>query len=265
MIGYKGFDKNFRCRDFQYEVGKTYHHDGEIAICDSGFHFCKNPNDIFSYYPPAGSRFALIEATGNIVEDDNKSCTDELTVVRELTLAELIAAVPDKHKSVATGDYSVATNTDTRSAAVNTGYYSAATNTGDWSVSANTGDWSAAVNTGYRSAAANTSYRSVSVTTGDWSAATNTGYQSVSANKGNSSVAVNTGNSSAAEVSGKNSVALVIGNGSCAKGALGCWLVLSEWRDNEIADVQVFKVDGEHIKPDTFYTLKDGKATEVQS
>ena len=70
---------------------------------------------------------------------------------------------------------------------------------------------------------------------------------------------------STSEVTGKHSLAVATGFNSIAKGALGCWLVLADWRDNEIADMQIFKVDGEYIKPDTFYKLKDGQLTEVQA
>lgn len=256
MIGYKGFDKEFRCRGMQYEVGKTYRHDGELELCVSGFHFCQNPLAMFEYYPPADSRYALVEATGKVVKDENKSCTDELKIVCELTLAELIAAVPDEKKSTNKDYYSASVNTGYRSALVNTGYRSASVNTGDCSVSVNTGDRSASVNTGYCSA---------SVNTGDCSVATNTSNHSASVNTGDRSASVATGYGSTSEVTGENSVALVIGRNSRAKGAIGCWLILADWRGNEIADVQVFKVDGEKILPDTFYTLKNGQLTEVQS
>ena len=82
-------------------------------------------------------------------------------------------------------------------------------------------------------------------------------------NTGDCSVATNTGDWSAAIVAGKNSVAVVTGYQSRAKGALGCWLVLSEWVENELSDVQAFKVDGKKIKPDTFYRLKGGRAVEA--
>ena len=94
--------------------------------------------------------------------------------------------------------------------------------------------------------------------------ATNTGDCSVATNTGNRSVATNTGDCSAAIVAGKNSVAVVTGRQSWAKGALGCWLVLGEWVENELSDMQAFKVDGKKIKPDTFYRLKGGRAVEVE-
>ena len=303
MIGYKGFDKNFKCKDFQYEVGQTYKFDGKVEICECGFHFCDMPLAVFEFYSPANSRFALVEAVGNIINDDenkHKFCTDELKIIKELTLDELIAAVPkenvatntgdcsaatntgdcsaatntgDHSAATNTGDFSVATNTGNCSAATNTGKYSATTNTGDfsaamntggYSAATNTGDHSAATNTGDHSAATNTGFRSTATNTGFRSAATNTGDCSAATNTGDCSAATNTGDHSTANVSGKSSVALVTGRDSKAKGAIGCWLVLGEWNDNELADVQVFKVDGVNIKADTYYTLKDGHAVEAE-
>ena len=90
--------------------------------------------------------------------------------------------------------------------------------------------------------------------TGDRSAATNTGYYSA---------ATNTGDYSAATVEGKHSIAVVTGRDSKAKGAMGCWLVLTE-RDSEwhILAVKAEKVDGERIKADTWYKLVDGEFKE---
>ena len=104
----------------------------------------------------------------------------------------------------------------------------------------------------------------------DWEHAkvSNTGDRSAATNTGNQSAATNTGNWSAATVTGKESVAMAVGCDSKAKGALGCYLVLSEWKriDGEyhIVDVQSVKVDGETIKPDIFYKLIDGKFVEVE-
>ena len=92
----------------------------------------------------------------------------------------------------------------------------------------------------------------------------NTGYQSAATNTGDQSAATNTGDQSAATVGGAESIAVVTGYGSKAKGAVGCWLVLAE-RDEKmhILGVQAVFVDGETIKADTFYMLKNGAITEV--
>ena len=168
-----------------------------------------------------------------------------------------------------TGDWSAATNTGDWSAATNTGYQSAATNTGDWSAATNTGNQSAATNTGNQSAATNTGDWSAATNTGDWSAATNTGDWSAATNTGYQSAATNTGDQSAATVEGKESVAVATGIEGRAKGALGCYIVLAEWKRDErgewhIMDVKSAKVDDEKIKANTFYMLKNGKFKEVE-
>ena len=102
----------------------------------------------------------------------------------------------------------------------------------------------------------NTGHRSAATNTGDYSAATNTGDRSA---------ATNTGNRSAATVEGKDSIACGLGYGCVAKGAEGCWLVLAERNDDyEILWVKSAKVDGEKIKANVFYKLKNGKFCEVK-
>ena len=64
MIGFKGFNKDLTCNNFQFEIGKEYKHDGKVKLCNSGFHFCEHPLDVLGYYPPDCSRFAEIEADG---------------------------------------------------------------------------------------------------------------------------------------------------------------------------------------------------------
>ena len=186
------------------------------------------------------------------------------------------AATNTGYQSAATntGDYSAATNTGYRSAATNTGYRSAATNTGDNSAATNTGNYSAATNTGYRSAATNTGYQSAATNTGDnsaatntgdYSAATNTGDYSAATNTGDFSAATNTGDFSAAKVEGKESIAIVTGKDSKACGALGCWLVLAERNEcNDVIEVKAVRVDGETIKENTWYKLKDGQIIETE-
>ena len=241
--GFKGFDKDLKCRGFQYEIGKDYEQEGEVKCCERGFHFCENPFDVFRYYSPSDSRYCEVEGDGNADEanDDSKVATSNIHISAEIGLNGLIKAgvkfILDKvnfndSKSTNTGYRSAATNTGDYSAATNTGYRSAATNTGDYSVSTNTGDYSAATNTGNRSAATNT---------GDYSAAT---------------------------VEGKESVAIVTGIGGRARGALGCWIVLTERGDFDgvtfpIKEVKAFKVDGVNIKENTFYRIVDGKPVEV--
>ena len=131
----------------------------------------------------------------------------------------------------------------------------------------NTGDYSVSTNTGTRSVSTNTGNQSVSTNTGDQSASTNTGYQSVSTNTGYQSASTNTGNCSAATVDGKESVAISLGIAGKAKANKGSWIVLAEWKIiDEVCyrtDVACFQVDGEKVKENTFYVLKNGELKEA--
>ena len=238
MKCYKGFDKDLRCEDFQYEIGKEYETE-RAEICEEGFHACEFPLDVLWYYNPADSRFCEVELDANEqTRDDSKRVGKKIKIGAEIGLSGLVKA----------GVKFILEKADFENAK--------ATNTGNCSAATNTGDCSAATNTGYSSAATNTGYRSAATNTGNRSAATNTGYRSA---------ATNTGDCSVATVEGKESIAIVTGNGSKASGKRGCWLVLTE-RDNKnhVLGVQAVKVDGETIKEDAFYTLSGGKVTEVK-
>ncbi len=227
VTAYKGFSQSFQCRGFQFEVGKTYEHEGEVEACASGFHSCEYPLDVFGYYAPSNSRFAVVKASGQLsrYSDDSKIACATLTVEAEIGLPTLISRAVDWvmskldksiEQTITTGNRSAATNTGYRSAATNTGYQSAATNTGYRSAATNTGDYSAATNTGYQSAATNTGNRSAATNTGDYSAATNTGDYSAATNTGYRSAATNTGDYSAATNTGYRSAATNTGDYSAA-------------------------------------------------
>ena len=93
MKGFKGFDKDLKCRDLQYEVGKEAAVDGDIELCKRGIHFCENPHDIFSYYAPGeNNRFAVVEAEDVSNEsngDDSKRVCKRLTVKAEISVFEI--------------------------------------------------------------------------------------------------------------------------------------------------------------------------------
>lgn len=213
MKCYKGFDKDLKCRDFQYEIGKEYEEE-RSEICNTGFHACENPLDVFGYYPPADSRYCEVELDANDQKsDDSKRVGKKISIKAEIGIAGIIKSGLEYIKDQVNWD-------DDKK--FNTGNQSAATNTGDWSAATNTGNWSAATNTG---------------------------------------------NQSAATVEGKESVAMAIGYNSKAKGSLGCFIVLAECKEKcgeyHIVDVKSAKVDGEKIKPDTFYKLINGEFVEA--
>ena len=162
IIAYKGFDENLKCRDYQYEIGKTFEHKGKVEVCESGFHACEYPLDVFGYYPPSNSRFAIVKMHGETSKgsDDTKIASAKITIETEIKLPEMINRAVDwiknkinwsDDKTSNTGDWSAATNTGYQSAATNTGYQSVATNTGDWSAAEVSGCGSIAIATGLNS------------------------------------------------------------------------------------------------------------------
>ncbi|EEC0800516.1 hypothetical protein ADQ57_002805 [Salmonella enterica subsp. enterica] len=251
IVTFKGFNKGLKCRDFQFAIGETFHHEGKVEACGSGFHACECPFDVFSYYPPAESRYAetiSFGVTDRKEEGDTKIASASITIKAELTLPQFIQrgiewvwSKIDKslEQQIMTGNQSAATNTGNRSAATNTGYRSAATNTGNQSAATNTGNQSAATNTGYRSAATNTGNRSAATNTGDWSAA---------------------------EVSGSQSVAASLGIEGKAMASEGGAIVLCyRDEDGELIHIRASKVGENGIMPNTWYQLdEDGEFVECE-
>ncbi|MFT2180801.1 hypothetical protein [Pseudomonas aeruginosa] len=273
VTAYKGFKQDLTCRGYQFEIGGTYKHEGEVEACASGFHSCEYPLDVFGYYAPGESRFAIVKASGQLSrhDDDSKIASATLVVEAEISMPTMISRAIDwimarldssVEQTVVgdtasnTGNRSAASNTGYRSAASNTGHQSAASNTGYRSAASNTGDYSAASNTGDYSAASNTGYRSAASNTGDYSAASNTGYRSAASNTGDYSAASNTGYQSAAEVSGKESVAASLGIEGRARASAGSAIVLCH-RDDEgrLIHIRASKVGENGVEPDTWYQL----------
>ncbi|EHK2732505.1 hypothetical protein J9W71_004520 [Salmonella enterica] len=233
IVTFKGFNKDLKCRGFQFAIGETFHHDGKVEACGSGFHACECPFDVFSYYPPAESRYAETISFGITDSEeggDTKIASSSITIKDELTLPQFIQrgiewiwSKIDKslEQQIMCGSWSAATNTGNRSAATNTGYQSAATNTGDWSAATNTGDRSAATNTG---------------------------------------------DCSAAEVSGSQSVAASLGIEGKARASEGGAIVLCyRDEDGELIHIRASKVGENGIMPNTWYQLdKDGEFVECE-
>ncbi|MCO2123051.1 hypothetical protein FA398_29245 [Pseudomonas aeruginosa] len=162
VTAYKGFKQDLTCRDYQFEIGGTYKHEGEVEACASGFHSCEYPLDVFGYYAPGESRFAIVKASGQLSrhDDDSKIASATLVVEAEISMPTMISRAIDwimskVDKSVEqTVVGETASNTGYHSAASNTGYQSAASNTGNQSAASNTGDYSAAEVSGKESVAA---------------------------------------------------------------------------------------------------------------
>ena len=136
MIGYKVFNTDWTCRNFQYEVGKTYEMDEKPICCDRGFHFCTKAADCFRYYSfDPDNKVAEVEALGDIdtKDDGSKYCTNKIHIIREITWQEVLDLV--NLGKACTG---LCNSGNRNSGDCNSGDC----NSGDWnSGDCNSGDW----------------------------------------------------------------------------------------------------------------------------
>jgi hypothetical protein len=97
MFGYKGFKRDLSCiNDFQYEVGKTYQmHSNQIELCQSGFHFCRYPLDVLKYYDHPNHLYGVVQAQGKVIEGNDKSVTNQITLIKIIGKDELMTLMPD--------------------------------------------------------------------------------------------------------------------------------------------------------------------------
>ena len=246
IIAYKGFDKDFKCRDFQYEVGKTYEMDGNIKCCGRGFHACESPMDVFDYYDMLTSRFAEVEQSGEIDKVDNstKICSSRIKIKAELKLADIINLGVEWLKEITAPSKIKANNSS------NDGNYAKIGSSGDSAQIGSSGDYAQIGSSGY--------YAKIG----------SSGDSAQIGSSGDSAQIGSSGNYAKIDSSGRNSVVMCAGCDSKAKAAIGSWITLAEWKNVEGSwkpiCVKTEQVDGERIKADTYYKLIDGKFKEVE-
>ena len=100
---YKGFDKDLKCREFQYEIGRGYETD-KAKACECGFHACEYPLDVFNHYPPASSRFCEVEQSGSIDKKEEKQTSTKIKIGAELNIAGLCKAAIEYTSSRCTNE-----------------------------------------------------------------------------------------------------------------------------------------------------------------
>ena len=228
MKAYKGFNADMTCSGFQYKEGETYHED--IAdLCHKGFHACERPLDVLAYYSPNSSVFHEVELddVSEQREEDSKVCAKFIKIGAKVDIATLVKA---------TVDYTVSKCDPAKSQHAKK-------------------DGGAASATGVRGAASATGVRGAASATGDSGAASATGW---------SGAASATGWSGAASAGHKTAIAVAWGPSGRAKGVLGAHIVCAEWRNGKLVDAKMAVVDGDKIKADTYYMLKNGEFAEVK-
>ena len=229
---YKGFNKNMTCRGFQYEEEKEYEEE-IVEVCDHGFHACEYPLDCLNYYYPNESVYHEVEQSGEIQKhnDDTKVASTKIKIGAEISIAGLVKAAIEYTVKRVKKD---AESDEKHGASSATGYKGASSATGTYGASSATGTCGASSATGY------------------------------------------CGASSAED---KDVVAVAWGYKSKAKGVLGAFLVFADWeytgskdnpeydRNNQSAWVlngaKMVQVNGDDIKPDTWYTIENGEIAEV--
>ena len=213
ITSYKAFDKNMKCRGFQYEVGKEYEMDGEIKCCNRGFHACKSPIEVWDYYDMLNSRFAEVEQSGKIDKEEKstKVCSSHIKIKAELKLADIINVGVEWLKDI------TSPSKIKMDEALN-----------------DNGDINKKIGS-----------------SGDYAQIGSSGY------------------SAKIDSTGEDSVIMCAGNSSKAKAKVGSWITLAEWEWSDEKErhvpvcVKTEYVDGENIKADTWYQLKNGKFVEV--
>ena len=227
MKAYKGFNKDMTCRGFQYKEGGTYETES-AKVCECGFHACENPIDCLKYYDAGSSVFHEVELDGKMEKagDDTKVAATKIKIGARLSIPALCEAAFEYVRSKCTNE----NNADEGKPAT-AGSYGAAT-AGSYGA-ATAGD-SGAATAGYRGAA----------TAGSYGAATSRG-----------SVRV-----------GENGIGCVRGNGVKAMGGMGAILIIAveNTHDYTIKEYATIVIDGKEYKPDTWYTLENGKVVEVE-
>ena len=240
ITSYKAFDKNMKCRGFQYEVGKEYEMDGEIKCCNRGFHACKSPIEVWDYYDMLNSRFAEVEQSGKIDKEEKstKVCSSHIKIKAELKLADIINVGVEWLKDITSPskikmDEALNDNGDINKKIGSSGDYAQIGSSGDYAQIGSSGDYAQIGSSGY------------------------------------SAKIVSSGNYAKIDSTGEDSVIMCAGNSSKAKAKIGSWITLAEWEWSDEKErhvpvcVKTEYVDGENIKADTWYQLKNGKFVEV--
>ena len=268
MKAYKGFKKDMTCRGFQFEEGKAYHADTAV-LCHCGFHACLDPLDCLRYYDPCDSVYHEVEIdnVSEQREDDTKVVAKDIKIGSRISIKDIVKESIDftfsnvqkeNNTDCASGNFSSQAASGYSSSQAASGHSSRQAASGHYSRQAASGDSSSQAASGHSSRQAASGYSSRQAASG---------YSSRQAASGNSSRQAASGDYSSQETTGKNCVMMSAGNEGQAKGKIGSWIVLTEWksRGNEsIPTVVAKRIDGTEVKEDTWYTLKNGEFVEVE-
>ena len=250
MKGYKGFNPGLICKDKQYQENTVFE-EPEAKICEKGMHFCENPFDVLDYYDLIRSdgtpnEFAEVEALDEPKTDDKKKfCSRKLKIGVKLGLSGFIKACVDfvLEKTIA----------ETPRGNVDSGDCAQIGSSGDCAQIGSSGNYARIGSSG------------------DCAQIGSSGNYARIGSSGDCAQIGSSGNYAQINCTGSDSVICCAGHGSVVKAPIGCWITLAEWKYDGAKQrcvpvcVKTEYVDGEKIKADTPYTLKNGEFVEAES
>ena len=339
ITSYKAFDKNMKCRGFQYEVGKEYEMDGEIKCCNRGFHACKSPIEVWDYYDMLNSRFAEVEQSGKIDKEEKstKVCSSHIKIKAELKLADIINVGVEWLKDItspskikmdealndngdinkkigssgdyaqigSSGDYAQIGSSGYSAQICSSGVYAQIGSSGLYAQIGSSGDYAQICSSGvYAQIGSSGDYAQIGSSglyaqigssgdyaqigsSGDYAQIGSSGHSAQIGSSGSSAKIGSSGYSAQIcssgvyaqigssgdyakiDSTGEDSVIMCAGDSSKAKAKAGSWITLAEWEWSDEKErhvpvcVKTEYVDGENIKADTWYQLKNRKFVEV--
>ena len=291
--GYKGFNPDFTCKGKQY-AENTVFEEPEAEVCKSGMHFCENPFDVLDYYGFVGddgtpNEFAEVESLDEPKTDDEKKfCTKKLKIgvklglsgfikacvdfVLEKTVNDMPSAAIDSGDSARIGSsgYSARIGSSGDSAQIgSSGNYAQIGSSGYYARIGSSGNYAQIGSSGYYARIGSSGDSAQIGSSGNYAQIGSSGNYARIGSSGDSAQIGSSGDCARIGSSGEDSVICCAGHGSVVKASVGCWITLAEWKyDGKKGRavpvcVKTEYVDGEKIKADTPYTLKNGEFVEA--
>ena len=165
--GFKAFNKGMTCRGKKYKENEEFEEDIKPVACELGMHFCPMPLDVLNYYSPIGSEFAEVEATGDVVNHEDKIVTNKLKIGAKISFSGLFKAHFDIIREKVEKSKETTSTTGDEAHSSTTGYKAHSSTTGDYAHSSTTGDEAHSSTTGYYAHSSTTGNYAHSSTTGD--------------------------------------------------------------------------------------------------
>ena len=285
MKGYKGFNPGLICKDKQYQENTVFE-EPEAKICEKGMHFCENPFDVLDYYGlirPDGTpnEFTEVEALDEPKTDDKKKfCSRKLKIGVKLGLSGFIKACVDfvlektiaemPSENVISGNYAKIGSSGGSAQIGSSGGSAQIGSSGNCARIGSSGDSAKIGSSGdYAKIGSSGGYARIG-SSGGYAQIGSSGYCAQIGSSGNCARIGSSGDSARINCTGEDSVICCAGHGSVVKASVGCWITLAEWKFDDAKQrhvpvcVKTEYVDGEKIKADTPYMLKNGEFVEAK-